>query len=239
MQKIEKMMPEKISELQALRRQLGSKITSAAALLEEQEGRGIRWSSGREDWDEALGGGWARGQLTEIIAPTASSGGGLVMARLLRQVRLENRYALLIDVGCAFSTESIPAVDLETLLWVGCRSVPEAMEVFDVASRDENFHLFMVDLRNSDPSDWRSVRAGQWYRILGQLRQREAVAVMFSRCPVTAAAKHRYELAGRLAFESLEHERQRIFPAVSWRQAVRDAGRNDARSAAGGVLRAG
>ncbi|MEM9281302.1 MAG: hypothetical protein AAGA96_05705 [Verrucomicrobiota bacterium] len=223
-------VPAKQKALRTLREQLGKQVTSASQLLDEQQHRGTRWSSGREDWDAWLGGGWARGQLTEMMAPAVTSGSGLVMAQLLRQARLENRYVALLDVGCGFSTESIPTSDLETLLWIGCRSVAEAMEVLDVASRDENFHLFMVDLRNSDPSDFRSIKANQWYRILGQLRQRESVAILFARHRVTAATKYRYELVERFSLESLEKERHAILCQVSWRPAVAGEWQGDQRS---------
>ena len=83
MQNTGKVTPEKVVALQALRQQLGQelgqKITSGAELLEDQEGRESRWASGREAWDKRLGGGWARGQLTELVAPEVSSGSGLVM----------------------------------------------------------------------------------------------------------------------------------------------------------------
>lgn len=230
MQNTGKVTPEKVVALQALRQQLGQelgqKITSGAELLEEQEGRESRWASGREDWDNQLGGGWARGQLTELVAPEVSSGSGLVMSQLLAQARRERRYAMLLDVGQGFSLETLPAADLETLLWVGCGSAREAIEALDVASRDENFFLFLVDLRDSDPSDWRSVKASQWYRVLGQLRQRESVAILFVRQAVTSVAKQRLELKQRFSWESLEGEREVLKAAVQLeRSKVQLAGR--------------
>ena len=101
---------------------------------------------------------------------------------------------------------------------MGCASAEEAIEALDVASRDENFHLFLIDLRDCDPGDWRSVRANQWYRVLGQLRQRESIGVIFARHPVTTVAKQRMELVGRLPFECLERERSSVLPELRFRR---------------------
>lgn len=222
MRNSKKVALDKVVTLQSLRQQLGEelgqKITSGAELLDEQQRRESRWSSGREDWDASLGGGWAQGQLTELIAPEVSTGSGLVMAQLLARARQERRYVILLDVGQGFSMEGFSANDLETLLWVGCGSAKEAIKALDVVSRDENFFLFLIDLRDSEPSDWRSVRASQWYRVLGQLRQRESVALLFARQAVTAAAKQRLELKQRLSWESLEGEREVLKASIRFQQ---------------------
>jgi len=60
---------------------------------------------------------------------------------------------MLLDVGQGLSLETLPADDLETLLWVGRGSAKEAIEALDAASWDENFFLFLIDLRDSDLSD--------------------------------------------------------------------------------------
>ena len=151
-----------------------------------------------------------RGQLTEILVRSVSRGGGVVLAELLAQARREGRYAMLLDVGSGFAIESFPERDLESLLWVGCDSARQAVEVLDVATRDENFHLFLLDGRDCDPGDWKAIRPQAWYRVLNQLRQREAVAVIFARGEVTAASKHRLEVTSRLDLDCLHRERAEI-----------------------------
>lgn len=197
----------KIAALAELRNQLGNQITSGSDLLRVQETRETRVATGLQGLNEQLGGGLPRGQLTEIISPGYSKGGGLVMAELMARARRERQYAVLFDVGRGFTPESFPESDLETLLWVGCESAKQAVEALDIASRDENFQLFLLDLRDCEPTDWSSVRSGQWYRILGQLRPREAVTVIFSRKAVTSAAKHRLSVENTLSIDSLDSER--------------------------------
>jgi hypothetical protein len=92
-----------------------------------------------------------------------------------------------------------------------------------VATRDENFPLFLLDGRDCEPSDWKSVRAQQWYRILNQLRQREAVAVLFARSEVTSATKHRLELVSRLALDDLHQERETILSRARFQPVQRAA----------------
>jgi len=200
----------KIDAIQALRKQLGRQIKSGTELLEEREQKPLHLVTGAGGLNAALGGGLPQGQLTEIIGRGPSRGGGVIMAALLARARSEGRYVMLLDIGAGFSIGSFPERDLGSLLWVGCDSAMQAVEALDVATRDENFPLFLLDGRDCEPSDWKSVRAQQWYRILNQLRQREAAAVLFARSEVTSATKHRLELVSRLVLDDLHQERDAI-----------------------------
>ncbi len=221
--------PAKIAALEALRRELGGRVCSGTEFLRENERKEPRQTSGLGGLDAALGGGLPRGQLTEILVRGVSRGGGVVLAELLAQARREGRYAMLLDVGSGFSIESFPERDLESLLWVGCDSASQAVEALDVATRDENFHLFLLDGRDCEPADWKTIRPQTWYRVLNQLRQREAVAVLFARGEVTAATKHRLEVTSRLELDCLHRERAEIlsrgrFEAVAWSEPRRESG---------------
>jgi hypothetical protein len=200
----------KSAALESLRRELGRQIKSGTELLQEREEKTLHLIAGAGGLEAALGGGLPAGQLTEIIGRGPSRGAGIIMAALLSRARREGRYVMLLDIGAGFSIGSFPERDLESLLWVGCDSATQAVEALDVATRDENFPLFLLDGRDCEPSDWKSVRTPQWYRILNQLRQREAVAVLFARSEVTRATKHRLELVSRLALEDLHRERDDI-----------------------------
>ncbi len=200
----------KSAALLALRSQLGSRIKSGTEFLQEREQKDLRFATGLGGLDEMFGGGLPRGQLTEIIVPGVSRGGGVVLAELLARARRERHYAMLLDVGLGFSVESFPEADLESLLWVGCDSIQAAVESLDVATRDENFHLFLLDGRDCEAADWRAIRVQQWYRVLQQLRQRDAVAIIFAKSPATAATKHRLEIVSRLSLDCLELDRSEI-----------------------------
>lgn len=206
---------DKVAAMAAIRNQLGNRVVSGSEFLRLHETKETRTATGLSGLNEQLGGGLPRGQLTEIVSPDVSAGSGLggsglVMAELLAQARRERRYVMLLDVGCGFTPESFPEPDLEALLWVGCESAQQAVEALDIASRDENFQLFLLDLRSCEPADWSNVRANQWYRVLGQLRPREAMGVIFARKAVTAASKHRLSVSANLSVDSLDRERAEL-----------------------------
>lgn len=236
------MEQDKIEALASIRNQLGNKITTGAEWIRVQESREEWQEEGqgqlkliapaetpqdlgsesllkREDF--CLGKGIPRGQLTEIIEGGAASrgveqGAGLVLADLLARARLARQYVMLFDVGSGFSVESFPEQDLESLLWVGCASASEAVEALDIASRDENFSLFLLDFRNCEPGEWRSIRPQQWYRVLGQMRQRGSAAVVFSEAPVSAVSKQKWSARMRLSCQDLYRERTYLWQEMQF-----------------------
>ena len=204
---------DRIAALAAIRDQLGTRIQSGSDLMRVRESRETRATTGLAGFEEALGGRLPAGQFTEIVEG-GCGGAGLLLASLLEKARCARHYVLLLDVGGGFAPEDVPERDLEGLLWVGCRGVEEAVEAFDIASRDENFSLFLLDLRGGASTDGRSVRASRWQRILGQLRQREAPGILFADEPVTAVAKRRIRVEADLSCADLDRERGELWESL-------------------------
>jgi hypothetical protein len=225
--------PDKLAALASLRRELAGKVRSGTEFLAECERRDPEEATALAGLDAILGGGFKRGRLTEIHVPGPSRGGGLVLASLLARARQAGQYAILFDVGSGFSVESFPERDLESLLWVGCDSAAQAVSVWDVAARDDNFRWFLLDGRDCTPEDWRAVRPAQWQRIVGQMREREAVGVVFARGPVTAVAKDRLELVSPLGLESLHQDREAIVASLRFRRVEGGAGEKAGRGEGG------
>lgn len=201
---------DKVAALADLRKQLGTRVVTGSELLQVQETREVRSVTGMAGLNQQLGGGLPKGQMIEII-DSGKGGGGLVLVEMLAEARQSRNYVVWVDVGCGFSPEGLPEHDLESLLWVGCSSAKEAVEVLDTVSRDENFSLFLIDLRGSTPHDWRSVRASQWQRILAQLRQHKSSAVLFASEPVTSAAKSRVRVKAELSCRDLDENREQLW----------------------------
>lgn len=216
----------KAAALASLRQALGSKVRSGSEFLHESQGRGMEASPppGGSSGVEELVAGLRPGRITEVIVTGPSRGGGLVLAALLGRARREERYAVLFDVGGGFAIESFPGRDLESLLWIGCDSVEQAVAAFDVAARDENFRWFILDGRDVRPEDWRAVRPALWQRIAQPLRERGATGLILSRVPVTGVAKERYELEARFDLEALYEERSRLLATVRVRSARGESG---------------
>jgi hypothetical protein len=214
----------KHAALEALRRELGPKLRSGSELLAECERRdppGVLAPVPPPEGDElgALLAGLRAGRLAEVLVPGPSRGGGLLLAALLSQARREGRYLALLDVGGGFVAEGLPERDLQSLLWVGCGSVEQAVAAFDVLARDENFHWILLDGRDATPEDWRAARPALWQRLSRQLRERGAVGVVLARAPVAAAAKDRHALVSRLALASLHEERAALAATLRVRPA--------------------
>lgn len=216
----------KTAALETLRRELGGKVRSGSEWLRENaENREGGAAPGPvpagETGIEALVAGLRPGRLTEILVAGPSRGGGLVLAALLARMRREGSYAVLFDVGSGFDLAGFPERDLESLLWVGCDSVAQAVAAFDVAARDENFRAFVLDGRDARPEDWRAVRPALWQRIAQPLRERRATGLILARFPVTATAKDRYELVSRLGLDGLHEERGQLLGVVRARPVQR------------------
>lgn len=211
----------KAAALASLRQALGTKVRSGSEWLQECEHveTGVSPPLSAGVGVEELVAGLRPGRLTEVLVTGPSRGGGLVLAALLARARREARYAVLFDVGSGLAMESFPGRDLESLLWVGCDSVGQAVAAFDVAVRDENFRWFILDGRDVRPEDWRTVRPAVWQRIAQPLRERGAIGLILSRVPVTGVAKQRYELEARLDLECLHEERSRLLASVRVRSA--------------------
>lgn len=224
---------EKIAAMAAIREQLGNRVRSGSELLRVQEAHESKAATGLEGLNAELGGGLPRGQLTEIISTSGSGGGGLVMAALLSRARRQQQYVMLFDIGGSFAPESFPEEDLEALLWVGCSSPKETLEAVDIASRDENFSLFLLDWRNCQPRDWRGLPSSLWYRVLGQLRERGAAAVLFASEMVTQVAKRKLEVKIPVTCERLEERREVLWRELAFEPVVKEvvpaAGREEMR----------
>lgn len=231
---------DKVAALAAIRNQLGTKIRSGSDLLRVQETQEVKAATGLDGLNEHLGGGLPKGQLTEIISERGPyGGGGLVMAAMLSRARREQQYVMLFDVGGSFAVESFPSADLEALLWVGCSSPGESLEALDIASRDENFGLFLLDWRSCQARDWRGVKSSLWYRILGQLRERETPAVLFAAESVTAVAKRKLQASVEVTCRLLDEERELLWKELAF-QSVQVAAKEGAQVfAMGDARRAG
>lgn len=214
---------EKLVILAGLRAQLGSRIQSGTERLREltAEGADVSWrqedsmepQNGSEDaWLSRL----PTGQITEIACPKASCGAGLALANLLAAARKAGRYVVLLDVGRGFDSEDFSDSELESLLWIGCSSITEAISALDIAVRDENFDLFLIDARGCPSSDWSGIPAGHWQRILHSLRRRTASAVVFwdqphpARTSITRVAKQRLTPTNRLRLGDLQRDRAEL-----------------------------
>src|SRR5437763_17189005 len=108
------------ADLEALlrARKLDRTLTSTLPPLDSRDELAIA-PTGITALDARLGGGFPRGQLSELVGPR-SSGRTSVLLRLLAAATARGELAALVDAGDRFDVASAAAagIDLEQLLWV-------------------------------------------------------------------------------------------------------------------------
>jgi recA bacterial DNA recombination protein len=100
-------------------------------------------STGLAGLDAVLGGGLARGQLHEIVAPPSAGGTALLRAALAAAIRADELCAL-VDPDDAFDPRPHD-IDLQRLLWVRPRDPSQAHRAAEIAL-EARFALVALDL---------------------------------------------------------------------------------------------
>jgi len=106
-------------------------------------------STGLPALDAALGGGLARGQLHEIVAPPGAGGTALLRAAL-GAATAAGELCALIDPADAFDPRP-PHIDLRRLLWVRPHDPVQALRAAEIAL-EARFALVAIDLADAGPA---------------------------------------------------------------------------------------
>lgn len=196
--------------LQALCRKMGARLAS-----EVDTERTEAFRSGVGCVDELPSGGFPRNTVSEVMEPNPSSGGTFLLHQLLNQVRVQRRYAALVDGGDCFAPDSMPLETLRHLYWVRCRGTDEALRVADLLAGDSNFSLLLIDLRSSDASALRRVPGNRWYRLQRAVRKAACTCVALTAEPLIPSATLRLRLVGRFDLSALEQTQALLAGQVS------------------------
>src|SRR3954452_25058445 len=99
-------------------RQLDRTLTTALPQLDPRDDQALA-PSGVSALDARLGGGWPRGQLSELVGPR-SSGRTSVLVQTMTAATARGELVALVDVLDMLDVESAAAagVDLDRLLWI-------------------------------------------------------------------------------------------------------------------------
>src|SRR5258708_5301773 len=116
--------------------------------------------------DNAIGGGFPKSAITELISPKPSAGSASLIHALLQCAQRDHYFLALIDGRDSFDPSAFGAGSaLRHLLWVRCTKASEAIKAADLLLRDGNFPLVIVDLVLNAPEELRKIPQTNWYRL--------------------------------------------------------------------------
>lgn len=158
-----------------------SKILDLRALLAERYPQppataAAHFPTGLRPLDDALGGGLAKGAITELTSPNPSAGSALVISSLLHLACQQRHFLALIDGGDSFDPQPLGKARLRHLLWLRCTKALDAVKAADLLLRDGNFPIVILDLVLNKADELRKIPQTSWYRLQ---RLAEAVPTAF------------------------------------------------------------
>jgi hypothetical protein len=190
-------------------RRLGGTLPSRTADLDAS----ALASTGLAAIDAALGGGWRRGAISEVVGPRSSGRTTVLLSTLARATR-EGEYAALIDAVDRFDLASALArgLDPARLLWVRgpaltvelARSasletvVQQSVRAFDLVLRAGGFSVVLLDVADLPAASLRALPPATWLRLAHANEGRSSAGVLIGPSPMGRSARGRtIALAGR------------------------------------------
>jgi hypothetical protein len=141
-----------------------------------------RLATGDAALDGLLGGGFARGQLTEIVGPS-SSGRTSIAYRLLAGASLRSEVTALVDTADRFDPARAAAagIDLARLLWIRPPDPTAALRASEVLLATRGFAVVVLDLAEGLSPSMRARLATAWSRLRLRAAASRAVLVLLAR----------------------------------------------------------
>jgi hypothetical protein len=167
--------------------------------------------------DRCLGGGFPRGQLSEIVG-ARSSGRASVLLSMIAAATGRGELAALVDVLDMFDVASATAagVDLDRLLWIrghavtnpglcrdtNQRAVEQAIRAFALVLQAGNFGLVAFDAGEAPPDALKRLPFTTWLRLQRMVEGSTTVAVLVGPEPMArSAAGLTMKLGSRVRFQ--------------------------------------
>jgi hypothetical protein len=158
-------------------------------------------TTGVESLDRMLSGGWARGEVSELVGRRSSGRLSVLMATLAAATSRGEVVALVdaldrLDVGSAV----VAGVDLDRLLWVRGpalrsgqplqdRAVAQAVCALDLIVRAGGFSVVALDLSDVPARHLRALPLATWMRVAHVLEGRDTVCLLVGDVPMGRSAR--------------------------------------------------
>jgi hypothetical protein len=163
--------------------------------------------TGLDEVDRQLGGGWPRGQLSEVTGARSSGRTSLLLAGLAAATA-RGELVALIDTFDMLDPASAAAagVDLERLLWIrgdGCtpafpglasrqggpdRVIERALKALNLVLQAGGFGFVALDLADAPLSALRRVPLSTWMRLQRVLEGQDTVGLLLGTQPLSRSA---------------------------------------------------
>jgi len=160
-------------------RQLDRTLTTAIPQADPRDEHALA-PSGITALDARLGGGFPRGQLSELVGPR-SSGRTSLLLQMLAAATARGELVALVDALDMFDVESAAAagVDLDRVLWIrghvitsqglarelNQRAIEQAIRAFTLVLQAGNFGLVVFDVAEAPPEAVRQLPFTTWLRL--------------------------------------------------------------------------
>jgi recombination protein RecA len=197
-------MPLARADLESLlrARQLDRTLTTSLPALDPHDDHAIA-PTGITALDARLGGGFPRGQLSELVGPR-SSGRTSLLLQALAAATARGELVALVDALDMFDVESAAAagVDLERLLWVrghvithtglardlNQRALEQAIRAFALVLSAGNFGLVVFDVGEAPAGALRGLPFTTWLRLQRMVEGSQTACLLIGSEPVARSA---------------------------------------------------
>lgn len=195
--------------LEALLSDLGARVTRGGS----EAPRAPCFPTGLAEIDRALGGGFPRGRVSEVVGPACCGRTSLALA-LLAETTRRGALASVIDAADAFDPSSADAagIDLARVLWARPLGIAEALRCAEHVLGAGGFDLVIVDLAFAAARERPRIPDSAWPRLRKSAASADAGLVLLSHGRLAGASA---DLALELAVA-----RARFGAQPSWLEAL-------------------
>ena len=202
-------MPMESDKVVALRRLLAARFPAAR----RRESRTI--PTGVPALDRLLAGGLHTGTLTEFVSAVASGGSQSSLGSLLLTTRLARQRIAWIDAAGSFAVEDFDDDALAHLVWVRCQSLNESWRAADLAARDPNYAVVVIDVRGWPERALLRTRDAVWVRLQRAAEQAETAIAVQTTTPLVPNAARRVVFATPLTGDVFTQPRAALLSAIA------------------------
>ncbi len=183
-------------------RQLDRTLTTALPQVDPRDEHALA-SSGVSALDARLGGGFPRGQLSELVGPR-SSGRTSLLLQMIAAATARGELVALVDALDMFDVESAMAagVDLSQLLWIrghivtnqglcrdlNQRAIEQAIRAFTLVLQAGNFGLVVFDVAEAPADAVRRLPFTTWLRLQRMVEGSQTACVLIGTEPMARSS---------------------------------------------------